>query len=399
MSKLKRYGLSIALCLLIVIIISTYYVQAAIHTLPELTLVTIDGDEKIADKLVLEGGYFDGTGNTVELTSKGSTYSSEQSLPEKLLSRELERRGELVKKYPGFMRGKNSSYLYENSESVVSVEDKFTLDPNGDNHQFNLLVDKLDKKTKKSSSFEIEIKQEGLNWVFVYDFYLKEGNLEIVAELLSGPHVNRKTEYHLYTIDIAKQEIADDTKIQLLEPDPSAKNIKWQSQYFIGDRIKGRKVTKLLFSQIEVSMDSNGNIQERTENVPIKWISYDPASEQQEELPIPKNYKLLTNQLLGDYFVVVTKENGTYRLSKYNLITNQLEQQYDLEGNSNLSIKKISAEGIILLGKVDDKTQVEIIDMASGKLKFKGSVEVEGTPKEQLEWSRKVDFHTARITQ
>ena len=81
---MKRYWLSIVLAVLIVVSLGIFYIESSLNSLPSFTLAKIEGDEKQAAAVVVQGSFAKSNG-FVRIGQTGSTYDSEQTYLEQFV--------------------------------------------------------------------------------------------------------------------------------------------------------------------------------------------------------------------------------------------------------------------------------------------------------------------------
>lgn len=125
---LKRFWKLIALSLVIITVLVTYFIYTSLvvaKQFPELTLKTIDGDKSVMNDVLLVGEY-DGKSNysAVTVSTEGSVYRGQMSFFENLESPfAINNATKLKEKYRNFMRGKwiYTGNFFENDEFVAYV--------------------------------------------------------------------------------------------------------------------------------------------------------------------------------------------------------------------------------------------------------------------------------------
>lgn len=209
---MKRYWKTILLSTFIVVTFGVLYIsqQAAENDLPELELVTINGDEEITENLVIYGNYrLDPLMEPFELSDEGMMYFRNVSYLERLggfyHNPVLER---LIEEERGFMRGKEDyiEHLFENNEVIAQVE------PLGVK-QFG--VDILDKTSGNVQSFSTEIPEQEFHQLYVREVQLLDGTLFVIT---GNMNVDVQ-DVHVYEIDLQNETIGNHYSIAELSSD------------------------------------------------------------------------------------------------------------------------------------------------------------------------------------
>jgi hypothetical protein len=219
---MKRYGLSIAFVLLIIISIGTYYTQATTSHYPNFKLVKQFGDESEIEGVSLAGGYINNlnyrTNPSVIVDSSGSTYTNRSTVllidPFYWYSSEVK---QLVSDHRQFMRGKrNVNAIYEDEYMLVYADVKSDDAFSSGSRSFYFDVSVLDKIQKKSWSYEVSVPNRDSEYMInVQDVQVFEDEIVVVT----SNYTNRVgTEYHLYRLGLANKQIPLDQVILLPQP-------------------------------------------------------------------------------------------------------------------------------------------------------------------------------------
>lgn len=124
---MRKYALTMMLTLFSAVMLGSYYVYSAVDRMPQFRLVTLQGDERLVQSLILEGTY-DGRYHTegISVTVAGSDYHSKRSFWQDEMAegrswvREEADIAQLLDEYRGFMRGKGHlDQFYQDEEFVI----------------------------------------------------------------------------------------------------------------------------------------------------------------------------------------------------------------------------------------------------------------------------------------
>jgi hypothetical protein len=216
---LWRYWLSIALALLIVVSVGSYYIEAD-SSKPDFVLVKRMGDEKEAAGVRLSGQFGqNGPDGAVSIGTAGSEYRSDRFLAARLdpyWGYGQFRR--VIAEHRNFMRGKqNWSELYEDG-SVLAYADVREVGAGAAARSYKLAVSWLDKATNRTSSFEVGLPTSAAyKQVRVADVQVFGDQLKIVTRNYRTSDEN--AEIHLYSLALKDGSVLSDKKLLLEEGD------------------------------------------------------------------------------------------------------------------------------------------------------------------------------------
>lgn len=148
-----RYALSIGLCLFVLATLGYYYAYAADERLPSFKLVKMEGDDKEAAALALDGAYNGRKGSKrLTVTADGSEYSRPFTIADNILrARSWESEAPdlkpIRKEHPNFMRGKvGTSGWYRDEDMTVYA----SADATGEKRHLRLDVELIDERSGKT---------------------------------------------------------------------------------------------------------------------------------------------------------------------------------------------------------------------------------------------------------
>ncbi|MEN2465869.1 hypothetical protein [Ornithinibacillus sp. JPR2-1] len=389
---LKRFWKLIALSLVIIIVLVTYFIYTSLvvaKQFPELTLKTIDGDKSVMNDVLLVGEY-DGKSNysTVTVSTEGSVYRGQMSFFENLESPfAINNATKLKEKYRNFMRGKwiYTGNFFENDEFVAYVTVKSTSSrlhyEDAENYFY---VDVLNKETNKSNSFEIKIPGQGLYYdIVVSDVQLVNGELKVLTESNHYGNAGRYVrELMVYTIDISSHKISADDPLLVSESVEDANN--WEDIMFLNDSedISEQKFYFLQKDQNRREVEGTELETEIVDNEPTEisvvnrsFYLYDLESKELQEVIFDKE---IANELLDARtwgFVQDRQVYLVYELENTVTILEINEQDLSVQSKAKFNLDDSGFRGLSNLTIVNDKMYAigNKDDVNSGKV-FVGAI-------------------------
>jgi hypothetical protein len=395
---MKRYILTIILCVLSVAGIGTYYVYGMEDHLPNFKLSTLQGNAEEASVIDLSGVYGGRMRSEfVNVSLEGSDYTSRQSLYKKNipnvnawynLDSDLTK---LLHDHRDFMRGKRPSGSFYMDNEWVIYADAFVKNQDQAIPEYTLKLDLLNQTTGKVNHFAQSVAQGiRLNYFQVVDVQQLDNKVHVMIRqsennrIIHGNSISID-EYHDYVFDPKTGSLMDDNKLQPAINIGEKEGIEYQSYIIANDNPSAPgKYAVLVVRKDQVTYGDNGS----ENRVPLLEHLF--------------NYSYQTGKLtaLPDLLTHATTELGTLYSLNGNLL-NQLENnhqtiawsQYNL--NSGKDVKKVPEITANQLG--GDKIDTTIIKnnraylllhnkgipMAAvvdtnGTLSYKGEVTVEG---------------------
>lgn len=221
---MKRYSKLLSILLVIVGTISVFYITSFINLkqLPQFDILTIAGDEKEKENLIVNGmiGINAFNDDQFRLEDGQTSYYRYSSLINRgKLFYETKEIVDLQNRYRSFMRGKSSSPVafYENDEYVV-YSDVIYEDFGIGGYQFQVEV--LNKETKKTvTSFTHEIPNRHDYWSLgIAQVQLKEDKLRLIT-INDTTNDDILQEARLYTFDLTEEKLINDELIVELKRD------------------------------------------------------------------------------------------------------------------------------------------------------------------------------------
>lgn len=404
---LKRFWKLIALCLVIITILVTYFIHTSLvvaNQFPDLVLKTIVGDESVMTDVVVTGDYHDTRQNdssSVMVSLKDSIYHKEQSFFEKLETQfpMINTVSKLKDEYRNFLRSKSMhpDYFFENNEFVAYVDVETPDNIIRGDSEFYFNVDVLTKKTEKSNDFTIKIPgQSEMDYTQVIDVQMVNGELKVLTESSffgsNGRHIN---ELMVYTIDLSKQKISGDDTLSV-KGDLTSDT--WTSFIFLNDRSDVSEQKYFLLQREENSKPEEVSKQEglnEVEEAEIKVIKrsfylYDLENKGLREIPL--NEEQAKGLLKSDTWGFVSGENAYIAYNSEDSLTVldiDLEHlkvestaRFNIEdlGIDTIGDVKISDNTIYVIDNYKDNvdpTNVFAGDVTSGEVLYEGEIVME----------------------
>lgn len=390
---MRRYWFSVALVLLMVSGIGTYYFIGNQHHMPEFHIETVQGDAKEGAAVVLSGSYYgDMRSEFLDVSVKGSEYYKEKvNFRIELLDanswfyENLEMQ-QLLQDHKTFMRGKdNVNGFYRDEEMVIyadlSTSTRYTNAPKG-----KLQLSYLYEETGKVVRFKS----------------IAMGNSEDIYAIEDVQRV--ENEIHILFIMYKEQRIDTAVYVFDMKTGKQLRKIDLSSQ---ANEVRGSEVQLTNFQNDNRSSASNtvffvgsiGNGEDRE----VFFYSYSYLTGILTELEEPlREGRFLVDSLQNELFYYVEIAPNVVTLSVYNTKTKERKRSYAAVTAEQLGVDEIKA-AIIKSGRVylylldhAGTSGAAVLDLEDGKLLFKGFIaQVSGD--KLTEEERKENLHLNNI--
>jgi hypothetical protein len=417
---MKRYLLTIILCLLSGAGIGTYYVYGMEDHLPNFKLSTLQGNAEEAAVIDLSGPYgVRMQSEFVKISLEGSDYTSRQSLYSRNIlninawyNQDPNLR-KLLQDHRDFMRGKlrNGSFYMDNEWVIyadTSVKNQDQAIP-----EYALKLDLLNQTTGKVNHFAQPVAQGiRLNFIQVVDVQRFDNKVHVlVRQSLDANRMKPRIsismdEYHDYVFDIKSGSLIDDIKLQPTIPTGVKEGIEYQSYYIANDNPSAPgKYAVLVVRKDQVTYGDNGS----ENRVPLLEYLFNYSYQTGKLTALPESL----TQAKTDLGTMYSLNGNLLYLMKNNHQTIAWSQ-YDL--NSGNDVKRLPAITANQLGgdKIDTTIiknnraylllhnkgipMAAVVDM-NGTLLYRGEVTVEGPTSgssEQMKQLRLLNMYLAR---
>lgn len=212
---MRRYWISIVLCVFIVVGLGTYYVYGAVAQFPEYKISKVSGDVNEGTKIEVTGNFSDGgryryltvTADGSYFPSGSSIYSRIFSDPRSWLNEQADIR-QIFKDHRSFMRGKgNPNCLYKDDEWIIYA-DAVVNNTSNATSEIVLSIDLLNQASGEVKHYETIVDdQTDYSQIYVEDVQLIGEQLHLLINQRSiasqGKRVNGpEQQYHDYVVDI-----------------------------------------------------------------------------------------------------------------------------------------------------------------------------------------------------
>jgi hypothetical protein len=429
---MKRYGLSIAFVLLIIVSIGTYYTQATTSHYPNFKLVKQFGDESEIEGVSLKGSYTNNLhyrGNPrVTVDSSGSTYENNavRSFMDPFYWESSEVK-QVVSEHRQFMRGKrNGNAIYEDDYLLVYADVKSDDSFSSAARSFYFDVSVLDKKLRKSWSYEVSVPNRDSEYMInVQDVQLFEDEIVVVT----SNYPNRADMvYHLYRLGLKNEQAPKDQVILLPqhknavnESTGTVVNFDVQSVYdtyttkpnnysvfYARETQSVMQDTDTYVTSEPVANSNQLNEQKSDRSFPAKttsaqFIIYDLRT----GLDVKRNTQHLVDfikaqsdtsfmnlKLNGDHLFLTQQSEQGIKVIEYNIKEEKtIEHDIHLDNpNVDLTLKLIKNQRMYMLTEdVSNKSlpHVIIVDLNTDKTIYQGAIELNKDKRAQgNEWER-----------
>lgn len=318
---MKKYWKTIVISLVIVLTISTYYLQLAMALKDEISLdlETVTGNEEEIKHLTIQGSFNDNHMYRQFTLQEGHMINPEKQSYLKGLTTIYAPRSiqPYIKEYRNFMRGK--AYLpslYVEDDLRIIYAEIANKKPIYEDGNLKLKVDILDKQTKDRTTFEVMTDEKvKYQWSNIFDVFVEDNLIKI---LVYSQLMDAEEELRLYTVDVNKQQLEQETVIAQAKNSVSRINTVYNHYEIKNDAYYA-------YSIEQYREDEEGD---RSEITNQQVYVYNVRTNEKKELQIPENIKLANIQLLidGEELVISVKKMSSIEINCYNMKHNYWEE-------------------------------------------------------------------------
>jgi len=377
---LKKYWLLIVIAIVMTASIGTFYIQSAFATnhKPVFTIEKIDGDEKEVESLLLTGFYYNELtymGEKFEISLEETKYFEDSSFFERIGGvYDSPRIKQLQKEYRHFMRGKYYGVnAYFENEDYVAYADVSYKNPYAISSELKFSIAVLDKQTNKINSFHHLVPNSGDFWYLnVLNVQVIDSQLKVITQ--NDMKESNRKETHLYTFDFVKNALLNDETILSAE-NKTDEHIELRTLH-VDDPTSERANLVLVKTNTTVSED--GYMEEVTKE---ELVVYDIASNTSKTI----NLENLSEYGYPEYvegsnvYFVDNDENGTQKIAIYDLASEQIVTDFDVDFPDSETMWSIGFND----GKLyfvdsfidfEKPAHVTVVDLEDGGILFKGEI-------------------------
>lgn len=388
---MKRYWKSSVLIITILLSIGSFYIHSAYSAskFPDFFIKKQEGISEAAGPVILKGDYQigTGTGEILEITSKGSDYMSERSFLHQIdnLNGESENVIKLQKDHRSFMRGKHwEEYFYNDQVALVYAEVEYDLQDESTRFAFQIAA--LDKKGGDETSFKWNVPNGGTySFIEVVDVQSSANQLKVITKnelnqkVVEGGEIQ---EIHVYTFDLSgKRLVSDEVILSESNERPNVhvyfETIPGVNKMAPGEYIANKKV------KVDTTPESTGKEPESTVQ---GLFVYNLKDKKQIEVNLPKEIveSLNTGYFLdGTMLYIASEKEGKARIIVYNLENKKVDNeiQFPLGGEDMVFKQTLIKNGRIYLlaSKAEPENRqrqetIIIADLKTKKTLYRGTV-------------------------
>ncbi|MFF2175905.1 hypothetical protein ACFVT8_05500 [Lysinibacillus sp. NPDC058147] len=379
---MKKYWKTILISLIIVMTIGTYYIQQAMAKGVSFKIETTSGNKGEIENLIIQANYQSGDIIRGLHISKDSSTNQSRSFIGELIGRNNPLMFQkYIEEHRSFMRGKelNPGQYFEDEDRLIYTTFQSNGRKEGRGNLFTLQIETLDKHTKDSSSFEINMPdQVRYDWINERDVYVENGKIKI----LGTSYLNGEEELHIYTVDENKKELEHDSILTKKESEEIGK----ASIHIFNDFKNVQNENYLLYMIEKYNQLENGE----RETIFSKMYLYNYLNNEVKEWTIPAELKPYMKSIFlngTDIFIPVHSANRL-ELNRYNIEMKQWEEPLNFKypnitNDEEKPFLQITDGKLYLVDRVSDGHLFIIGDLRTGESLYEGKIIVEN--KENLD--------------
>ncbi|MDX8366034.1 hypothetical protein [Cytobacillus sp. IB215665] len=385
---MKRFGKTILLCIVTVIIIGTFYMQSSIAATENKLLVwkKVSGNEDTVKNIeILAAGYTIETRehHNLQITNKNTinrnnTPSLLEQLSESWIHPIIL---EWREQYNNFMRGKNSinlNHYYEDDNVLVYVGDIWDYQSRS-NISFN--IDILNKKSEEVSSIQLKLpNKESYDFLDVREIQVLNGIAKVFA---SGQRKDGGEDLTVYTFDIDEQEFMN-SELLLSTPIIPSTITNFYATITMMNDLKSVEPQKYLLMKADATIYSeNGETVQYDDGSgsdPNELVIYNIETNQSKSLTIPDEMLISSNSstIVGSTLFFTSQQEDEFGVIMYDIEKEEWGDKitFDfLNEQTGYDIKYQLINGKInILHSTTNGYALYVSDLSSGELLYEGKL-------------------------
>lgn len=402
---MKRYWKILAICLVTLLTIGTFYIQSSLAAKGDVKIdfENVSGNAQEANNLTLYGDFIFGNRHqSLEITKEKTVNRSNESFYENVTKGFVgsNLRG-LINQYKNFMRGKDfmDNYYFEDEKRLVYANIKgenFFQEPTGD---FFFDIEVLNKKSGEITSIQLEVPdKEKYNWMYVEEVQVVNDGLKVITHCFVKEGNNELREF---SFNINQQKLVNDKTII-----SATREEKGRTEVRIINNAQSMKPKNYLLIKKETFEDkmvsSDGGMNEvYTERslVASEILVYNIKTNQIKKLTAPEEILTTIEQsstIFDSILYVQSHSEMGVEINRYDLEKEEWINTltFDLGQNQNVdqgSFIKLMNGKLYMISLVKNEYKISIKELKTGKSLYEGKLKV-NKPKEN-EQDYKLYFH------
>lgn len=389
---MKRFWKIIAVCIVTVVVIGTFYIQAGLAAKGNAVVdfKKVSGNEEEVDHVILNADYQVGTlFQSLQITSKETLNLTNQSLIQKLTkNNSIPVLKNLIEQHRGFMRGKevNPNYFYEDENLVAFACVKME----GSRHSaFDIAL--LNKKSEKTTQIQLAVpKSQTYYWIDVVEVQVIDGNLKVMAR---GFRSEGKSDLNVYTLNIEEQKIMKD---EVIYTAPAVKN--GGSDIIIINDYNSIQPEKYLLFKIEAYEDNQApaegemGLDGEPKLVVNDVLVYDIEKNQSKKIVVPEEILRSisgSSAIFQSTIFISSKSASGFEVNNYDLEREKWGKKLTVDlptiiDEENIPYIKLLNGKIYIIQATNNRHTLFIRDLKTGKSLYEGELIVKNTQKDFL---------------
>lgn len=382
---MKKYWIVMAISIMILAIIGTFYMQSiwAQDKKPVFMIETINGNEQEIEPLLLGGYYNDGLnylnymGVDFEIDLEGIKYFGEQSFFERI--NEIyggigsERIKQLQKDHRYFMRGKhyNINAYFEN-EDYLAYGNVSYKNPYDTSRELQFSVSVLDKQKDKTISFEHLVPNSG-DFLYLDPMKVQVNGDQLYVITQNEMRENSSTHLHVYTFDIAEKKLLNEEV--LLETESKGNEFTYVEKIYGSDPTQESEYVAFIKRIMEPSEEGFD------ETIQEDLVIYDLTANTTKVIDLSDLTEYGYPDFLDEQTIYLTDttDDGVLSISSYDIKSEQItvhKEGLTLDPTVAKNIGFNDGKLYFVDSYVDNETpaHIMVIDLQNGETLYEGEI-------------------------
>ncbi|MDC3418255.1 hypothetical protein [Aquibacillus salsiterrae] len=393
---MKKYWKMTVTIIVIIVSIGSFYLtnKVAADQNPDVTIETTSGDMAEIKSLVLDGSFFDSSSKSstqVKITAEG-TNRNNNSFLNRLIGNPPTVIKDLRQKNRNFMRGKDpiENLFFENDQFLAYANVSYQTSGSLQSYNYQFDISILNKEESKTDSFKLQVpNQTMVEHVLMEDVQIIGGELKLITQNMTRDNGVNNTEQHVYTVDIASQQISGDEAVLKLPEDQG--DTQMNAQLIQTSPLQDDENLIFMVTESSIKKDLEST---RFESVQKEMVTYNLLTKETTSIELPEDIQTTDNQASfydGEMIYFVKTEGGKLIVTSLNQESGKEDTSFEIElpyklKDQNPPLMTIDNGKVYVATRSMNQNQkafVVAVDTQTGKLLYSGELAV--TSAEEME--------------
>lgn len=372
---MKRYGKILAVCLVTLLTISTFYIQSSMAGNKdfEIEFKKVSGDDQELNKIKLNGHYvYKNIYHYLEISKEEMVHLNSSSLFQRFIMLSTTTRiRELISQYRSFMRGNEliDVFYFEDKKYLVyaNINNKNENLLQGKPGDFFFDIKVLNKNSGEINTIQLDVPgKEKYEWIFVYEVQVIDNQLKVIAKCYGNKGNN---EIRVFSFNMNPLKLTDN-KIIVSAPEGENSDVGILNDAF---SMKPEKYLLIKKDRYE------GDMAQETRNREI--MAYNMATNKLMKLDVPEELSggIEGSQIINSILYLETYTGDRVEVNRFDLEKGEWLEKLSFalklnQDDLNHVFTQIKNGKLFIIQLENNDYLFSIKDLHSGKSLYEGKL-------------------------